>query len=92
MFLALCIGLVLYFGYHIFKGRHSLQAHTQLKQDIKQLEATYKKLVRERAKLERSVALMRPEMLDPDMLDEQARSLLNYAHPNDIVIMRQEKP
>jgi cell division protein FtsB len=35
--------------------------------------------------------LLRPESLDPDMLEERARVLLNLAHPNDIVIMRGDR-
>ena len=30
---------------------------------------------------------MKPEELDPDMLDERARLDLNYADPHELVIM-----
>ena len=40
----------------------------------------------ERSTLERRVDLLRPDHLDRDMLDERARSQLNLAAPNDIVI------
>jgi cell division protein FtsB len=36
--------------------------------------------------LARQVGLLRPENLNRDMLDEQARQILGLAHPNDIVI------
>ena len=38
---------------------------------------------------ERKVALLRSDRIDPDMLDEQARLQLNFAHPNDLVLMVQ---
>ena len=36
--------------------------------------------------LSRRVLLLRPEFLDRDMLDEQARHNLGLAHPDDLVI------
>ena len=36
--------------------------------------------------MERHVALMRPESLDRDMIDERAREALNMADAKDIVI------
>ena len=45
-----------------------------------------------RGRLERDVALLRPESLDPDMLDERARAILNLAHPDDLVMMKRRQP
>ncbi len=36
--------------------------------------------------LSQKIALMRPDSIDIDMLDEQARRVLNYVHEDDIVI------
>ena len=36
--------------------------------------------------LARRVELLRPENLDRDMLDEQARQILGLAHSDDLVI------
>jgi cell division protein FtsB len=41
----------------------------------------------ERVELERKVSLLRPDNLDPDMLDERARAMLNYLHPRDLTLM-----
>jgi cell division protein FtsB len=38
-------------------------------------------------RLERRVALLRPESLDRDMLEERARAVLNLARPEDRVIL-----
>ena len=32
------------------------------------------------------VLLLRPGSIDPDMLDERARTLLNYADPRDLTL------
>jgi cell division protein FtsB len=48
------------------------------------------KEVRER--LERDVSLLRPESLDPDMLDERARAILNLAHSDDLIMLKRRHP
>jgi cell division protein FtsB len=35
---------------------------------------------------ERRVVLLRPGSIDPDMPDERARALLNYADPSDLTL------
>jgi cell division protein FtsB len=45
-----------------------------------------------RQRIERDVALLQPENLDPDMLDERARAILNLAHPDDLVMMKRRAP
>ena len=40
----------------------------------------------EESRLERRVALLRRDNLDPDMLDERARVVLNFAAPGELVI------
>jgi cell division protein FtsB len=39
----------------------------------------------ERIRLENKVALLRPESIDPDLLDELARGTLELAKPGDVV-------
>jgi len=38
------------------------------------------------------VALLRADKLDPDMLDEQARALLDYAASNELTLMFAWRP
>ena len=45
------------------------------------------RLKRERADSEHRISLLRPDRLDPDMLDERARYQLDYANPHDLVRM-----
>jgi cell division protein FtsB len=40
-----------------------------------------------RAVWERRVALLRSDRLDPDMLDERARSLLGLVDPRDLTLL-----
>ena len=82
------LGLICYFGYHAVQGKHGLKARAELNYRIERLETELAGLRAKRGLLERNVALMHPSKIDPDMLDEQARLLLNLAHPDDITIMR----
>ena len=82
-----CFGFLGYFAYHLFVGNHGLDARARLESDVKLLNTELKSLEVVRGRLDRDVALMRSGELDPDMLDERARAILNFSHPNDIVIM-----
>lgn len=79
--------LVVYFSYHMVQGDHGLIAYMSLQAKVAQAESRYAQVHAERADLERSVALMRPDNLDPDMLEERARTVLDFVHPDDVVIL-----
>jgi cell division protein FtsB len=85
------ISLVCYFGYHLVQGERGLLAWLRLTQEIKVAKAQLGQVDAERLQLDRRASLLRPEHLDRDMLDEQARATLNLAGPNEIVILRNGK-
>jgi len=80
---ALLIG---YFGVNAYTGNHGLKARHDLDQQIAQLSGELAKLKAERATWERRVSLLKSESLDPDMLDERARALLDYVDPRDLML------
>jgi cell division protein FtsB len=80
---ALLIG---YFGVNAYTGNHGLKARHDLDQQIAQLSVELASLKAERMNWERRVSLLRPESLDPDMLDERARALLDYVDPRDLTL------
>jgi cell division protein FtsB len=85
--------LVGYFAYHSVEGERGLVAWIRLNEQIQTARAELAGLQAERKALERRVALLRPASLDRDLLDEQARAVLNYARPDEIVILdRQPSP
>ena len=75
-----------YLAYHAVEGDRGLRSWMKLRQEIATARASEAELAAERATLERRVALLRPESLDPDMLEERARAVLNLANPDERVI------
>jgi cell division protein FtsB len=75
-----------YFGVNAYTGSRGLKAKQDLDQQTAQLAGELAALKAERSEWERRVALLRSESLDPDMLDERARALLDYADPRELVL------
>ncbi|MBQ0816625.1 MAG: septum formation initiator family protein [Methyloceanibacter sp.] len=92
IFPLLALGVGGYFGYHLQNGDHGLTAQADLEGRRDVLEGELAGLQEIRQRIERDVALLRPESLDPDMLDERARAILNLAHPDDLVLMKRRQP
>jgi len=86
---ALLIG---YFGVNAFSGNHGLKAQQDLDQQIVALSGELDRLKLEHAQWERRVALLKADNLDPDMLDESARLLLDYTAPNELTMMFSWQP
>jgi len=83
----LAIAVFSYFAYHSIQGDRGLIAWVYLSQQIEIADANFEKVARERLALERRTNLLRPDNLDPDMLDERVRSSLGLLLPNEIIIM-----
>jgi cell division protein FtsB len=80
---ALLIG---YFGVNAFSGNRGLKAKQDIDQQVAELSTELAQLKVERAQWERRIALLKSGGVDPDMLDERARALLDYVDPNDLVL------
>jgi len=76
-----------YFGYHAVSGDRGLLTWWQLRQDLGDALAQSDALAAQRQVLEHRVALLKRGHLDPDMLDERARMMLNMIGPNEVVIV-----
>lgn len=89
LLLLVCLALIGYFSYHAIEGNHGLHRRALLAKRIAQLEDELASLQRERQRIEHDVSLMTDRAkTTPDVLDEQARALLNYARPDEIVVLR----
>ena len=83
--------LVMYFAYYTVDGGRGLKAMRRLQGDSAVAEARLDLLQTERQGLEKQVSRLRPESIDPDLLEERARVVLNFSKPNDLVIKQDAK-
>ena len=83
---AIMISLLGYFAYHAVQGQHGLLAYLRLEQTLAAQERLVAETTLERETLEHRVHLMRPSSIDPDMLEEQVRSVLGYARKGEMII------
>ena len=81
-----CLSSTAYFVFHALHGRHGLEARNQLIERSNLLEFEIKSLEAVRSKLERDVALLAPEIPNPDIVEELARDILGYVHPADRIV------
>jgi len=85
--MTVCLALLGYFAWHAFYGPRGFDHRKALEANAKALEAQFDQLRSGREKLEKRVSLMRPDSIDPDMLDELARANLDFGKPGDLVII-----
>jgi cell division protein FtsB len=76
-----------YFGVNAYTGNHGIRAKQTLDQRIADLTRELDATRAERERWEHRVSLLRPDRIDPDMLDERARQLLDFADPRDVTTL-----
>lgn len=81
-----------YFAYHSIEGDRGLVAWLRLQEQIRTASSEFDGLRAERTALERRVSLLRPESLDRDLLEERVRIVLNFARPDEVVILERQSP
>jgi cell division protein FtsB len=85
------VGLVCYFAYHAINGERGILAFFKLNHQLDASENHLEQLRLERLNLEHTVSLLRPNSLDLDLLDEQARKILGYAGGDEKVYIVDNK-
>ncbi len=86
------IALTGYFAYHLVEGERGFKAWLRLNGEIRTATANLEAVRTQRATLEIKVSNLRPEHVDPDLLDERIRATLNLVSPDDIVLMQPTTP
>ncbi len=81
---ALAIAFFMYSAYH---GSRGIMAKRDYKLKIASLQEKFEALKTERTHWQVRVNLVRSNALDPDILEERARLILNSYHKNDLVII-----
>jgi len=75
-----------YFCWNATQGDLGLRAYALRQQDLIAAQSNLAHAQADQAAWERRVAALRTNRLDPDVLEERARALLNLADPADIVV------
>ncbi|MEZ5932448.1 MAG: septum formation initiator family protein [Alphaproteobacteria bacterium] len=81
------VGLAVYFGYHAVHGNRGMMASEQKAEELVAAKRELAVLQHERERLEQRVKRLRPESLDPDLIDELARETLSMVESDDVIIL-----
>ena len=84
---ALFVACALYLGYHAVQGQRGLLAWLRIDDRVAQLRDDEAEIRAEREALEHRVSLLRPDNMDPDLLEERVADVLNLAPPGTLVII-----
>ena len=85
-----CLVLLSFFAWHALKGPRGYDYLAGLKERSAQLVIDLTGEEAEKHRLEAKVALMRPERVDPDMLEELARTQLELSRRNELIVRLQD--
>ena len=83
---AVCLSLLGFVGWHGLYGSRSLDRSRALEERVAALEASLEEARTERKDFADRVRLLRPDSIDPDMVEELARKNLGFTRQGDIVV------
>lgn len=84
------IAVLGYFGWHGYYGPRSVEHNRFVQSELAKYQAELKQTEMQRDKLDAKVALLRPQSIDPDMLDEMARKTLQFSAEKDFIVLEKQ--
>lgn len=81
------IGFQAYLGYSAISGQFGIASRDEILAEIEVLEDRSSALQAEIDAYRHRVSLMDPRHIDPDLVVERARALLNMANAEDVLVM-----
>ena len=89
---AVIAAMIVYVAADAIRGPHGLVANRMLQAKIAAMKNDLATIKAQRGSLERDAELLNAKAASqPDLLDEEARELLDFARPTDIVIVNGDK-
>ena len=82
------IALIGYFAYHLIEGDRGFLSWLRLTREIRAENANLEAVRAQREALDLKVSNLKPDHLDPDLLDERVRATLNLVAPEETVLMQ----
>ena len=76
-----------YFAWSATQGDRGLQAYARQQDQLRLAQTELTRVNGEVESWERKVTALRSSRLDPDVLDERARAILNVAEPTETIVL-----
>jgi cell division protein FtsB len=76
-----------YLGFNVIGGQFGIEGQKRMRADIEDLKAQSATLQVEINSYQHKASLFASASLDPDILSEKARALLQMAQPDDLIVM-----
>ncbi len=83
---ALFLAITWYFAWNSVHGHSGLEAQRVQRAELVKAQADFAAVDAQRAAWETRIADLSGQSIAPDMLDDQARQVLNLADPRDLVV------
>ena len=83
--------LLLYFSFHTLFGSRGVIAKNQLEHEISSLSNELENYREDKLDIEHQVNLLRPNSLDKDMLEEQAKKVLGYVRKKEKIFILEKE-
>lgn len=80
------LSLTYYFGWNAVHGKSGLEAQADERAALQQQQQDADKIHQQLVLWQTRVAALSNQTVEPDMLNEEAREVLNLADPNDLVV------
>ena len=80
-----------FFVWHAFHGERGLAADQETHRQMTEIEGKLKTVRAEKARWQNRIDLLRGPEIDRDLLDEEARNLLNRVNKNDLLVLLPQK-
>ena len=85
----ICICILAYFGIHAYQGNLGVKSRTLMDRQSLELQFELTRLREVHHELALKVGLLRDGRVEKDMLDQQARHMLNLVKENELVVFYQ---
>lgn len=80
-----------FFIWHAFHGERGVEADLETRREMASIQAKLDDIRAEKEQWRRRIDLLRGPVIDRDLLDEEARNLLNRVNKNDLVVILPQK-
>ena len=87
---AICCAVTIYFGYNGVMGPRGILAWSRTEAELQTAQRDLGEIRGKRQALQHRIALLDEKKLDPDLLEEVARSLLLQGRPHEVAVPREK--